>query len=79
MLQRNFATKIETNQILKKKENMGNSLQNFQSTVNMTEEIEAGVVVITIAKYQQITNKNMVRQMMPGWCLGTTNGNLSST
>ena len=52
MLEQNFATKIETNQTLKKKENMEN-LQNFQTTAKMTEGIKTGVEVIA----QKVVNK----------------------
>ena len=61
MLQRNFATKIETNQILKKKENMENLLQNFQTTVNMREEIKAGVKV----KAEMGTQKVVIKRDLP--------------
>ena len=52
MLQQNFAKKIETNQTLKKKENMEN-IQNFQTTTKMTEGIKTGVEVMA----QKVVNK----------------------
>ena len=60
MLQQNFATKTETNQTLKKKENMENLLPNFQTRAKMTKEIEAGVEVIA----QKVVNKveNVTKQ-----------------
>ena len=52
MLQQNFAKKIETNQTLKKKENMEN-IHNFQTTTKMTEGIKTGVEVMA----QKVVNK----------------------
>ena len=57
MLPRNLATKIERNQILKKKENMQNLLQNFRTMVNLTEEIEAGEEVKAETETQKVASK----------------------
>ena len=57
MLPRNLATKIERNQILKKKENMQNLLQNFRTMVNLTEEIEAGEEVKAETETQKVVSK----------------------
>ena len=56
MLQQNFAAKIETNQILKKKENMEKLLQNFRTPMTMPEEIETGVVVKVKKKTQKVVS-----------------------
>ena len=45
------------NQILNKKENMENLLQNFRTTANMTEEIEAGVGKKAETETQKVVNK----------------------
>ena len=57
MLQRNSTAKIEMNQILKKKENMENLLQNFWTTGNITEEIEAAVEMTAEMVTQKVVNK----------------------
>ena len=57
MLQRNFATDMKTKQILKKKENMGNLPKNIWTTVNMRQELEAGVKVKTETETKKLVGK----------------------
>ena len=57
MLPRNFATKIQTNQILKKKENLENLLLNFQTTINMPEKIKPGVEGRVETEKQKVLSK----------------------
>ena len=62
-VQWNLATKIETNKILIKKEKVENLLQNFQATVNMSEEIKAGVEVKAEMEAQKVVSNVYLSHM----------------